>query len=811
MYERWWLFLIIQPSHPQLWTHCINCIFRSDRYDTGYRLPKPCGLERVLAISLGYVAFPLSYIQLTYKALNDNIFPLNTETYPVTKNIKAELAGIIIIAVLGVVSQLRVWKLVKEHRDKSDAQQLEKQQDQDREEEALGRQIEDNFQRERAQWEAAYGDKNAQESSVASSIMSPKYSTSIREKEVLATDSFELVDMRKSGIVKSAHSNSPAGTTVTVSVLEDDIQQIDAQGNPVTCRRTESVTAGGDHKGLPAPPESNVTKRSSVPPPPVIVPLPFKVPEELNTETDERDNDSVSAVAEAKDVSVSGKRPMSKRISDISRLHPSASKRSSRCNSDSQEDLIIPHIEDDRASSIAATFDDEHDDVSIRQMSPPHSPIGTEHDRAFFTSPAENDVYGDKHASADVEAKESTLGAHEAVIDAPARPVIRQSLTSSTDPKPRETTMKRSPRHDSRSRTDTLVASAKETSEGDRSKMSSEKAFSQSSQTENEILQPESLKESAFPKFSKVALSYRTNEWAKHLEAADLPELEDLPVPASPGVALEHGSVETPAPVSDEIAAPLIGSQRNSQRMSTAKPSLGRSTSNSQQLAEQRSMSRSPSVLSPRVLSRYNSGTQADRLSPLPANTLMNQRESLIRNRVSSHSFSPLPSPGQPSFEQSEQDDMTLAQRRQLLKQGSASSVPQAQTPLVTPRRPPPSTAQKWQKKGWAAPSIAPGFDSHQPQRTSSTSNRKREDLYADWRENIREVTPPQNVALVAMQQREALLNERRQKEVERQQRESVQQQRASMMDSMMRSGQMLDAHREAMRKMQANANKRAA
>ena len=144
---------------------------------------------------MGYVAFPLSYIQLTYKALNDNIFPLNTETYPVTKNIKAELAGIIIIAVLGVVSQLRVWKLVKEHRDKSDAQQLEKQQDQDREEEALGRQIEDNFQRERAQWEAAYGDKNAQESSVASSIMSPKYSTSIREKEVLATDSFELVDM----------------------------------------------------------------------------------------------------------------------------------------------------------------------------------------------------------------------------------------------------------------------------------------------------------------------------------------------------------------------------------------------------------------------------------------------------------------------------------------------------------------------------------------------------------------------------------------------------------------------------------------
>jgi hypothetical protein len=749
--------------------------------------------------------------------LNDDIFPLNTETYPVTKNIKAELAGIIIIAVLGVVSQLRVWKLVKEHRDKSAAQQLEKQQDQDREEEALGRQIEDSFQRERAQWEAAYGEKNAQESSVASSIMSPKHSTSIREKEVLATDSFELVDMHKSGIVKSAHSNTPAGTTVTVSVLEDDIQQIDAQGNPVTCRRTESVTAGGDHKILPATPGSSVTKRSSlrpssVPPPPAIVPLPFKVPEELNTETNERDNASVSAVAEAEDASVSGKRPMSKRISDMSKLHPSASKRSSRRNSGSQEDLIIPHVEDDRASSIAATFDDEHDDVSLRELSPPHSPIGTEHDRAFFTSPAENALYDDKHASADIEAKESTPGAHEAVTDAPARPVIRQSLTSSTDPKPSQNTMKRSPRRDSRSRTDTIVSSAQETSEGDLSKMSSEKALSQSSQTENEILHPGSLKESAFPRFSKVALSYRTNEWAKHLEAADQPELEDLPAPASPGVALEHGSVETPAAVSDEIAAPLIGSQRNSHRMSTAKPSLGRSASNSQQLfAEQQSMSRFPSVLSPRVLSRSNSGTQLDRLSPLPTNTLMNQRESLIRNRVSSHSFSPLPSPGQSSFEQSEQDDMTLAQRRQLLKQGLTSPLLQAQAPLVSPRRPPPSTAQKWQKKGWAAPSVAPGFDSHQPQRTTSTSNRKREDLYADWRENIREVTPPQTAAFVAMQQREALLNERRQKELERQQRESVQQQRASMMDSMMRSGQMLDAHREAMRKMQSNANRKAA
>jgi hypothetical protein len=36
-----------------------------------------------------------------------------------------------------------------------------------------------------------------------------------------------------------------------------------------------------------------------------------------------------------------------------------------------------------------------------------------------------------------------------------------------------------------------------------------------------------------------------------------------------------------------------------------------------------------------------------------------------------------------------------------------------------------------------------------------------------------------------------------------------VQMQRASKLDSMMRSGHMLDAHREAMRKMQEKANRK--
>lgn len=762
------------------------------------------------------------------------MFPLNTNTYPVTKNIKAELAGIVIIAVLGIVSQLRVWKLVKEHKEKSAAQQLEKQQDKEIEEEALGRQIEDSFQRERAQWEAAYGDKSVQESSASSSILSPKHSTSVREKEVFATDSLELVNMQKSGVLRSPNPDTPTGTAVTVNILNDDIQQIDAQGNPTTYKKVGSmIGSDGDHKDLPATSEpalaENVIKGSSlrpssVPPPPAVVPLPFKVPEEEDAKSDEGDNDSVSAIAETENVSLNGHRPMSKRIPDMSNLRQASGQRSS-CNvSELQEDLInVPHIEDDRASSIAATLDDEHDDVSLRQLSPPQSPIGTEYDTTRVGSPVAstkgNEPVSKDEAQApvDAESQESSPVVDELASDALPRPSIRQSLTSSTDPKPSEVDTKRSPRRNSRFRADTFVSSAKSNSEGEQSKSSSEKAPSQSSQTEHEPSHVASLKESTLPpRFSKVALSYRTNEWAKHLQSADLPELDEIPVPSSPGAALDHGSAEAPAPVSDEIAGPLGGSHRMSKRMSTEsrnKPGLNRLTSTSQQsIIEQQPLSCSPSILSPRVLSRADSGTQLDALSPLPTNTLMGQRESLIRSRVSSHSFSPLPSPGQTLLEQNEEDDMTLAQRRQLLKQAPTSPLLQQKPPLVSPRRPPPSTAQKWQKKGWAGQGVAPGFNSHQPQRTpSSQSNRKREDLYADWRENIRDVTPPQTAAYIAEQQRAALLNDRRQKEVERQQREAIQQQRASMMDNMMRSGQMLEAHREAMRKMQANANKRAA
>lgn len=736
-------------------------------------------------------------------ALNDDIFPLNTNTYPVTKNMKAELAGVVIIAVFGIISQLRVWNLVKERREKNAAQELEKQQEKDREEEERGRTVEDKFQKERAQWEATYGngDKSMPESSVRSSVTSPKGSTSIREKEVYG-DSVEMVNLSKGGV-------AAAGTTVTVSVLRDDeIQQIDEQGNPILQHTTvskggasisERSVSGASETSSGLAKKSSVNKRadlrSSVPPPPAVIPLPFTVPTEDDARSRDDDNTSVSAAPESH---YEDRRPMSKRISDMS-ITRRFSKRASRAFSESSEALVDEYqVEHDRASSIAATLDNDHDNLSLREISPARSPI-VEDNVATTTSDA-------------VGAKESDATTPPAT----KRPAFRQSLTVSTDPKPNAMDNKRSSLQDSRIRADTLVGNKGGNEQSEEAKSSQ---GSRNGRAESHV---GSLQDGAVlpARLSKVALSYRTNEWAKHLETAEKPHIEDLTLSAPPNVILEEVPEEKAAPVSDEIAAPLIGSRRQSKRASVDsafnKPSgLDRSASTFSQtsLLEQRTYAQPAAAASQPILSRSNSAaqSQADALAQLPTNTLLGRREDLMRKRTSSQSITP-GSSATNLLELADQESMSLAQRRQILQHHQASSTPALQHQLssTSQKRSPPSTSQKWQNKGWAVKGAPAGFDSHQPKRTSSSqSDQRREELYAAWR-NTRDVTPPQTQAYIAEQQRAALINERRQKEMERQQRAATQQQRASQMDSMMRSGHMLDAHKEAMRKMQANANRHA-
>ncbi|UJO19428.1 uncharacterized protein CLAFUR5_06694 [Fulvia fulva] len=91
--------------------------------------------------------------------LNDDVFPIFTDTYPITRPIRAEVAAIIIIAFLGSMSQIKIWKVVKERRQERAAQRIQDEEARDAREEDVGRRVETENKDALAQWEHDYDGK----------------------------------------------------------------------------------------------------------------------------------------------------------------------------------------------------------------------------------------------------------------------------------------------------------------------------------------------------------------------------------------------------------------------------------------------------------------------------------------------------------------------------------------------------------------------------------------------------------------------------------------------------------------------------
>ncbi|CAI6333463.1 unnamed protein product [Periconia digitata] len=746
--------------------------------------------------------------------LNPDIFPLYTDTYPMTRGLKAELAGVVIFAIFGIISQLRVWKLVKEHRAKSTTQRLERARDQELEEEERGRKIEDKFQEERAQWEATYDHKNSQDSGSEDSVRDEK-SLAVKNVEVQASPD----DKTEQPLDK--------GAPVTVTVVQDDvIDQIDATGNPLTQtpdpvhRSSEEVSNTGSEHTPPDPSGPGQLSRNlsmtdslrpSAPPPPFVVPLPFKVPQNDDAKSQTSDNASISAVPDIEDDGPPNRMSVSKRISDMSEMKQHSTTRVASNRFESEEAVCDFQAQSDRASSVAATLDE---DLSVRELSPPASPVPNE-----FLDEGE-----DAHAvSQNVASSDQPEGPTPGNSDNSTKKVLSSNMTSS----PRSLTVSTDPKSNEQRSKRTDAASQQDKNENDH-----DSATAPASVRGEQIDSATGSFDNLLPtEFSKVAHTFRVNEWSKHLEAAEKPEIEEIEEPISPGIHMDH---ERPAPVSEELARPLAVKKRNSNGMSSAEavphPNVFiRSNSNASQYSQAKpaSVFRSSGILPAGGMSRSGSqifirpsrnssshleplveptstSVPAAPISPLPSNTLMGQREALMKNRVSSQSFIPLS--GSPNNAPVNEEDMTLAERKRALKH----------------HQKPPSAAQKWQRSSRipATQMQVTGFDSHPPQRNrNSASDQKRESLLAGWRESIRQESqqshPHHQAASGAgngssdEQRRAALLHAKRQKEMEKQQQAAAAQQRESMMHNMMRSNEMLDAHREAMRRMQSSASKR--
>ncbi|KAL2262090.1 hypothetical protein VTK26DRAFT_2492 [Humicola hyalothermophila] len=161
--------------------------------------------------------------------LNEKLFPEGTATYPLTRGIRVELAVTILIFVIGVVSQLRLWRLIKERRNKSNADALAEGDptgtDDERE---IGRQVEEMTNRERQEWERMYGDGSSQ-----SPPQLPPLGlelTTPRSEKIFAEETISPKDL--------------GDEKTTVRIVEDSMPEVDGDGSGVDGMNDAKGSAG---------------------------------------------------------------------------------------------------------------------------------------------------------------------------------------------------------------------------------------------------------------------------------------------------------------------------------------------------------------------------------------------------------------------------------------------------------------------------------------------------------------------------------------------------------------------------------------
>ena len=85
---------------------------------------------------------------------------------------RVEIAAIVIVAFLGTMSQIKIWKIVREQKQKRDAQRIQDEEARDALEEEVGRDVENRNRESLAHWQGYYDGKKQPEVSVQSGTAS---------------------------------------------------------------------------------------------------------------------------------------------------------------------------------------------------------------------------------------------------------------------------------------------------------------------------------------------------------------------------------------------------------------------------------------------------------------------------------------------------------------------------------------------------------------------------------------------------------------------------------------------------------------
>ncbi|EED12900.1 conserved hypothetical protein [Talaromyces stipitatus ATCC 10500] len=810
--------------------------------------------------------------------LNDNLFPLSTSTYPVTRGFRVELAVTVVVCLLGLLSQFRLWKVIGERRKKQEESSAEERRIKDEAEVEVGRALQEKKENDLVRWEPIYGHKGNCTTSQTPGSEAKTYPTPVEPVEA-PDNAMEMADL-----TTSSH-NTNDEDIIEEKSPENDRHDVERETANEQDRIAESHDV--DEEYVNANDESNSINEQkaavSSTPSPSVTPCPFRVPQpENNRAIGYGDGQSIQVIIDDIDTASVG---TSKRLSAASLFRRLAHRKSvirrrSRLQSKSDEILVPIHpasstysdkgIEDSDAGS-------DHEDapsIDIDNVNPPRSDSvadegddktlqeGASSDTAVLSptppDPGETEISRNVKSSASqgarLEAQEEKVPLMKDKTSTESR-LVDAGLGISTDKR----------RHTVDGAT-TIFSIAKAPSpslvHGNPSKPTQTNTIkeakakksitplsipkSKSSSAKNESLTSDVVKR--IPSHvSSIVMSYRTNEWAKRLSHADAPEPEPL----------ENLTVDTERPISPdliELAAPLNVDELKQTALTVSPPPMNEKRKSlfpervidaTVQQSTSSTSRRESGDASPRDLVFEHPENAKTSLTPTfrkcshqvqpslclfpllsaavatqgithnsarkstqgqgaeeESQFLMAQRERLIQARLSSvslthdslatrnklrHSLEGMYQ-SRPGSQLSMVGDMPLAQRRSLLQQRVVSPI--LALDIDAPRSPVDKT-----------PPIGA--------RISRESSKSKVSAMVAWRESLQEdFSKYKPLVDVDIAQNE-LMEQQRKAQLARNQRLQVSENLHNSIAERMRRGDMQDLHREAMRRMQAAANRK--
>lgn len=769
------------------------------------------------------------------------------------------------------MSQMKVWKIIKKRREDRAAERLRQEQLQDQAEEDLGRKLEEGNEQERNLWETAYGgrdrDRKHIDSGIGTEVPSVKKRSFSFEGSALGSQAGSI-EMDNLDRLKASDGNSTKGkgrATVTVRIASDD--EISLQTRLPTDE--EHVTISANHpsqslgeSSIPSSPataapqsfvaaddhsegrqKTKIPNNSTKALGPKITPLPFEIPPPDN----DCDRQSSRAASVASD-NVSAQ--LTKQIpgSSLMRNFSKRSQRSFVATSTSEEALMIPHIEDDQESSIAATMDEVSDGHrSEADTSTLADALSAGVNRAAslkFSPPTEpHPIDRPNHKISEISLGQK-LSQGSPIEN--GEPTAQDSLTVSQSS---HLEHQDSPAKDRANPTTTIAQTnedpLKDTSLTEKLGSNPPDNSATAASSEEKKTARKSLAEQLPEKTSKVVMAFRTNEWAKHLDQAEKPSLDDLKAPQKrrqeepeQAVPLNVTALQQ-TPLNAEPAPAAIEPPPPSTTPNPSKPAESLATSPQQSRTNllgknslENSMTRSPSqtsldsapsprdgskaslrrgssqtslapnrgyrssstpLASPLVESPIEEGVpstfpQRYIPSPLLSDNLMSQRQNMMQNRPSSTSLNRNVShTSSTSLQSAETDNMSLSARKSLIQlQQQQQLQRQSSQPLLGS----PSNSYPY-----------PVTQPHLPHQ--QTSNNNSSTTIAAWRASLQPSVTAKYQDRDMNARRSELLSEKRRSEANARHAEIRRSQKERQADGKMRRGEMEDRHREAMRKMQ--------